>query len=364
MWAETYDRDMKDIFAIQSDVAEKIAAALKAELSPVEKERIERKPTESTEAYNYYLKGRFYWNKRRADDLRRAIEYFKQAIEIDPGYALAYAGLASTYEVLPQYSAVPPKDAMTKAEAAARKALELDPTLAEAHAVLGMTKMQYEWDWVYAESEFKRVIELNPNYPTAHHWYCLRLVVFGRFDEALAESKRAQELDPLSLVISTLVGYVPYFSRQYDKAIEQLKKTLELDPNFAPAHLCLGWAYVRQGRFDEGMAEYQKVRTIVGSGPYGLADLGYAYARTRKKSEATKILNELLEFSKQGYSLPFDIAIVYWGLGDKDKTLEWLEKASEERSTFLLFIKIDPQWDGLRSDPRFIAIMKKMGLEK
>jgi tetratricopeptide (TPR) repeat protein len=355
---------MKDIFAIQSDVAEKIAAALKAELSPVEKERIEKKPTQSTEAYNYYLKGRFYWNKRRGDDLRTAIEYFNRAIETDPSYALAYAGLASTYVTLPQYAGLPPKEAMPKAEAAAKKALELDPALAEAHAVLGVTKMHYEWDWEGAESEFKRAIELDPNHPAAHQWYCLRLVFFGRFDEALAESKRAQELDPLSFVISTLVGYVPYYSRQYEKAIDQLKKTLKLDPNFAPAHLCLGWAYVWQGRFHEGMAEYQKVRTIVGSGPYGLADLGYAYARIGKKSEATKILNELLEFSKQGYSLPFDIALVYWGLGDKDKTFEWLEKASEERSTFVMFMKIDPQWDGLRSDPRFMALMKKMGLEK
>jgi serine/threonine protein kinase/tetratricopeptide (TPR) repeat protein len=364
MWAETYDRDMKDVFAIQSDVAEKIASALRAKLSPVEKERIERKATESTEAYNYYLKGRFYWNKRRADDLRTAIEYFNQAIETDPGYAVAYAGLASAYEVLPQYAGVPPKEAMPKAEAAARKALELDPALSEAHAVLGLTKMHYEWDWAGAESELRRAIELNPSYPTAHHWYCLILADLGRVDEALAEIKRAQELDPLSLVISTVVGQGSYYCRQYDKSIDQLRKSLELDPNFAPAHLSLGSAYLGQNRIDEAIAEFEKVRTIVGRGPYGLAELGFAYARKGKKGEATQILGELLQFSSQDYSVSHDIAVVYWGLGDKDKTLEWLGKSFEERSTLLMLIKIDPLWDGLRSDPRFVALMKKMGLEK
>jgi serine/threonine protein kinase/Flp pilus assembly protein TadD len=364
LWADTYDEEMTQVFAIQSDVAQKIAAALKAKLSPGEKERIEKKQTEDAEAYQLYLKGRFYWNKRRGDDLKTAIDYFNQAIAEDSSYAMAYAGLASAYETLPQYSLLPPKEVMPKAEAAARRALEIDPALAEAHAVLGDFKMSYEFDWAGADSEFKRAVELDPSYPTAHHWYSIRLLVFGRFDEALAEIKRAQELDPISLIINTTIADILFEMRQYDKSIDQSKKTLELDPNFAFAHSLLGWAYLQQGRFDEAIAEYQKVRTIVGSGPYGLADLGYAYGRTGKKGDAAQILSDLLQFSKQGYSLPYDIALVYWGLGDNNQTLEWLERAYQERSTFVMWLKIDPTWDGLRSDERFIALLKKMGLEE
>jgi serine/threonine protein kinase/tetratricopeptide (TPR) repeat protein len=363
MWAETYDRDMKDVFAIQSDVAEKIAAALKAELSPVEKERIERKPTESTEAYNYYLKGRFYWNKRRGDDLRTAIEYFNQAIEIDPRYAPAYVGLASGYLALPDYAGLPAKEVMPKAEAAARKALELDPTLGEAHAVLGAVR-QHEWDWAGAEIEYRRAIELNPSFPSVHHWYSQMLLFSGRSDEAEAEIRLAQELDPLSLIIGSLASGKPYYARQYDKAIEQFKKTLELDPNFAQAHLALGWAYLQQSQFEKGIAEFEKVRAIAGSSPYGLGGLGNAYARAGRKSGAAQVLDELLRFSGEGYSVSYDIALVYWGLGDKNQALEWLESAYGERSTFLEEITIDPVWDGLRSDPRFVALMKKVGLEQ
>ena len=362
MWAETYDRSMEDVFAIQSDVAEKIAAALRTELSPVEKERIGRKPTESMEAYNLYLKGRFYWNKRRPDDLKVAVDYFNKAIETDPRYALAYAGLASAYVILPGYTGVAPTKFMPKAEAAARRALELDPTLGEAHAVLGQIKMMYEWDWAGGESEFKKAIELNPSYPTAHHWYCLGLSVVGRYDEAWVEIRRAQELDPLSLVISSCLGGGFYYERQFDKALDQFKKTLELDPNFAPAHLDVGLACLALGRSDEAIAEFQKVRELVGSGPYGLAGLGYAYAQIGRKSEAEQILRELLQFLEQGYAVSYDIAGVYLGLKDKDKALDWLEKAYEERSIDR-FAYMHPVWDELHSDPRFTAIMRKMGLE-
>jgi len=296
--------------------------------------------------------------------LQTAIGYFNQAIEKDPNYALAYAGLASTYVILPEYSGLPPKEIMPKAEASARKALELDAKLAEAYAVLGLIKTNYDWDWAGAESEFKRAIELDPSYPTAHHWYSMLLSDLGRLDEALSEIKRAQELDPLSLVINKVVGLFLYYMRQYNKAIDRLKKTLELDPNFPGAHYDLGYVYEAQGKFDEAIAELKKARTIVGSGPYGLSDLGHAYARAGKKSEALKILNELFEFSKQGYSVSFDIGFVYYGLGDKEKSFEWFEKAYQERSDWLVYLKVDPLWDGLRSDPRFVALMKKMGLEK
>jgi TolB-like protein/Tfp pilus assembly protein PilF len=364
VWAETYDREMKDVFAIQSDVAEKIAAALKAELSPMEKGRIERKPTESMEAYNYYLKGRFYWNKRRGDDLKTAVEYFNRAIETDPAYALAYAGLASTYVTLPEYSGLQAKEFIPKAAAAARKALELDPALAEPHAVLGWIKTNNEWDWAGAESEFQRAIELNPSYPTVHHWYSLMLLESGRFDEALAEITRAQELDPLSLVISCVAANIPYCARKYDEAVEQLKNALELDPNFAVTHRILGWVYMERGELEAGIAEFERVRAIVGSGPYGLGGLAYAYARAGRKSDAEKILHELLRFSSEGYSVSVDIALVYRGLGDKNRALEWLQTAYEERDRFLLEIKVEPMWYELRSDPRFVALMRKMGLEK
>ena len=363
IWAETYDREMKDVFAIQSDVAEKIAAALKAKLSPTEIERIEKKPTESAEAYSLYLKGRFYWNKRRADDLRTAIEYFNQAIEIDPRYAPAYVGLASGYLALPDYAGLPVKEFVPKAEAAARKALELDPTLGEAHAVLGVAR-QHEWDWAGAEIEYRRAIELNPSFPSVHHWYSQMLLFCGRSVEAEAEIRLAQELDPLSLIIGSLASGKPYYARQYDKAIEQFKKTLELDPNFAQAHLALGWAYLQQSQFEKGIAEFEKVRAIAGSSPYGLGGLGNAYARAGRKSGAAQVLDELLRFSGEGYSVSYDIALVYLGLGDKNQALEWLESAYGERSTFLEEITMDPVWDGLRSDPRFVALMKKVGLEQ
>jgi len=363
MWAETYDRDINDIFAIQSDVAEKIAQALKAKLSPAEKERIERKPTESTEAYNYYLKGRFYWNKRRADDLKTAIEYFNQAIEIDPEYALAYAGLASAYVVLPDYAGLPPKEVMPKGKVAAAKALELDPTLGEAHAVLGAIS-ENEWDWASAEIEYKRAIELNPSYPTAHQWYSQILIYFDRFDEALAEIKRALKLDPLSLILNSVLGNALYFGRRFEEAADQFRKTLELDSSFAHAHLYLGWVHVQLGQLEKAISEFEKARAIAGIGPYGLGGLGNAYGRAGKKSEAVKMLDELLRISTQGYSISYHIAVVYSGLGDKDKALEWLEKAYEERSTFVEEIGVDPVWDGLSPDPRFLALKRKMGLEK
>jgi len=364
MWAETYDREMKDIFAIQSDVAEKIASALKAKLSPVEKERIERKSTENMEAYQNYLKGRFHWNKRREDDLKIAIEYFNKAIEIDPRYALAYAGLASAYLVLADYSGLPPRECMPKVEAAARKALELDPALAEPHAALGSVNMVYHWDWVGSETEFKRAIELNPSSPTAHHWYSLMLSYTRRFDEAQAHILRALELDPLSLAISTTVADKAFYTGEYEKALEQYNKTLELDQNFPVARWMLGLTYVHQGEFNRAIAEFEKLRAITGRSAYGLAELGYGYARAGRKGDAARVIDELILLSEQGHSVSYDIGVVYWGLGDKERTLELLERAYQERSTSLNEIGVNPLWDKLRSDPRFIVLMKKVGLEQ
>ncbi len=364
IWAETYDREMKDIFAIQSDVAKQIAAALKVKFSFSEKERIEKIQTENTEAYQLYLKGRFHWNKRTLADIEKAIDYFNQAIEKDPNYALAYAGLASAYVVLPDYYGLPPKDVYPKTEASVRKALELDATLSEPYAVMGLMKA-HQWDWESAESEYKRSIELNPNYPTVHQWYSILLSSLRRLDEALAEIKRAQELDPLSLVINYNVGWAMYFMRQYDKAIDQFRETLDLDPNYISARVSLGGLYAAQGKFEEAISELQKARSLVDRGdPTSLAELGSTYALAGRKDEAQKILDELLEYSKQGYPVSLAIATVYGGLGDKEKVFEWLESAYQSRESKFPLINVHPVCDSIRSDPRFIALLKKIGLEE
>ncbi len=364
LWAETYDKEMTQIFAVQSDVAKEIASALKAKLSSAEKERIDRRQTESTEAYQLYLKGRFYWNKRRGRDLEMATDYFKQALEKDPNYALAYAGLAQTFVLFPEYAGLPAKEYFPRAEAAARRALELDENLAEAHSVLGLVRLQYAWDWSGAEREFKKAIELNPNFPTAHHWYNIMLGCVGRLDEAMNEIRRAQELDPLSLIINENVGAVFYSMRRYDEAIGQHKKTLELDQNFAGCHSALGDAYCQKGMFAEAIAEHQKVRVLSESGPYGLGPLGYAYARSGRVNEAKQVLNQLLAFSKQGYVVSYGIASVYNGLGVRNGALQWLERACEEHDRFIVDVKVDPALDNLRSDVRFKAILQRVGLEK
>ncbi len=358
LWANSFDRDMKGVLVLQTDVARAIAQEVRALVTPEEKKEMASSRPVNPEAQEAYLKGRFYWNKRTEPDLQRAIDYFNQAIEKDPSYALAYAGLASTHVLLPNYGLLSATEAKTKAEAAAGRALQLDPTLGEAHAVLAGIKSDYDWDWAGAESEFKLAIELSPSYPTAHQWYGELLSYLGRLDEALAEIEQAHELDPLSLIIITQLGNALYFKREYDNAIVQYKKAIELDPDFPGAHVGLGWAYEMQGKLDEAIAEFQEVRTLGA----GLAELGYGYARAGKRTEAAEILNELLEVSRQGDQVSSSIALVYYGLGDMGKMFEWLDEAYEQRGPGLLLMKVDPLFDGLRSDPRFTALLKKMGL--
>jgi serine/threonine protein kinase/Flp pilus assembly protein TadD len=364
VWAESYDREMQDVFAIQSDVAQEIASSLQARLSPAEKERIEKKQTDNTEAYQFYLKGRYYWNKRRTDDIKTAIGYFNQAIEKDPNYALAHAGLASAIVIQNEYSRLQPNDILPNAKAAATRALELDPTLGEPHAVLGFIESTFEYDWSGAENEFKRAIELSPSNLTAHQWYGNYFRTLGKFDRAREEIHRAEELDPLSLTVNVNVAITSYYMREYDKAIEQLKKTIAFDPSFPPAHEVLGYAYAVNEKLTDAIAEFQNVRSLVGNSQVGLSGLGYAYARAGMKHEALKVLNELLRRSNEGYALSGDVAIVYCGLGDREKTFEWLEKAYQERNFLLTRVKVSPLWDDLRSDPRFIALLKKIRLEE
>jgi serine/threonine-protein kinase len=365
IWGEHYNKKLSDILTVQEEISKNISLQLSLKLVGEDENKLTRRSTENTEAYQLYLKGRFYWNKRTADDLQKAVVYFNQAIEKDPGYALAFAGLASTYALLPEYSSLPAKDFIPKTETAAMKALELDATLAEPHAALGLTKFEYQWNWEGAEKEFRRAIELDPNNPTTHHWYSNSLELQAKFEEALSEIKRAQELDPLSLVINNNVAEVLYYMQNYDLAIEQLNRVLELDPNFMVASLTLGQVYAQESKFDEAITEVQKARHILGTNsPYGIGTLGYIYAKAGKKDEAIKTLNQLLGLTKQGYALSVDIASVYAGLGDKDKAFEWLEKGYDEQNSSLGYLKIEFGWDNLRSDPRYTAMLKKIGLEK
>jgi serine/threonine protein kinase/tetratricopeptide (TPR) repeat protein len=365
IWGEQYNKKLSDILAVQDEISKEISRQLSLKLVGEDEKKLAKHSTENTEAYQLYLKGRFHWNKRKADELQKAVDYFNQAIDKDPQFALAYAGLASTYAILPEYSGLPAKDITPKAEQAAQKALEFDPTLAEPHAVLGLIKYGHQWDWEGAEKELRRAIELNPNYPTAHHWYCIALRAQGRFEESQVEIKRAQELDPLSLIINLNVAEVLSQMQHHDLAIEQLKKTLELDPNFPGALVGLGMEYARQNKFDEAISEIQKARQSVGmNDPIALGALGYVYAKQGKRDEAINVVNKMLEFAKRGYTLSVQIASIYTALDDKDKAFEWLEKGYNEQNNNMVYLKILPMWDGLRSDPRFTVLLKKIGLEK
>jgi len=360
LWASNFDRPMQNILSLQTDVAQAIALAVSAVVSPEENLGMLNRPPVDPLAYQAYLKGRFYWNKRRTDDLRRAIEHFGEAIKIDSNYALAYAGLAATYVILPEYSSLPPKECFPKAGTAATRALELDSTLSEARAVLGLTKY-YQWDWVGAEQELKRAIELNPSYPSAHHWYSNLLRSLGRFDEALAEIRRAQELDPVSLIINVNVGITLYWMQRYDEAIDQLNKTLELDPSFPMTHGHLGCIYQLRGNYEAAIQEYQ---TEISAGDSSwLSNLGNAYALSGNRTGAQDMLNALLRSSGQGSIRSIEIAFVYYGLGDRGIAFEWLNRAYQGGDIGFINLKTDPTWNGLRSDPRFKELLRNVGLE-
>jgi len=362
LWARPYDREMKSVLALQSEVAQAIAAEIDAVVTPDERARLNTAHEVSAEATDAYLKGRFYWNKRTAADLWKAVEYFNRAIEADPAYALAYAGLAQAFVILPEYAMVPPTEWLPKAKAMAEKALELEPNLAEAHAVLGLKYLQFDWDWARAEHEFLQAIKINPNFATTYHWYAIYLRDWGRVDEAMTQIRKAQSLDPLSLVILNNVGIVYFYMRRYDEAIEAMKEALDLEPDFALIHLNLSKIYCEKGQFAEALAEVQRVRSVSSEVPYGLPNLGYVYARTGKIAEAGEVVRELLRVRQQGLAVSFGIAMVQVGLQNYDRALYWLEKACEEHDRWMVVLKIDPMFDPLRGDPRFQAILKRVGL--
>ena len=364
LWGETYDRNLTDVFAAESDIARAIATTLQAKLTGSEQNALTARPTENTEAHQLYLRGRYFWNKRTGADLKKSIDYFNQAIGKDPNYALAYAGLADAYVLLSAYAEASPKDSLPQAKAAAAKALELDSTLGEAHATLGNTLVAYDLNFAEANREFRRAIELNPNYATAHQWYGeTALVPLGQFDEAIAEAKRALELDPLSVIINADVGTILTNARRYDEAIEQLRKTVEMEPGFYYAHWTLGDALELTGRNEEAMAEYKKAIAL-DDDPLPRALLGHLYAKLGRKDEALAILKQLRErreSSKQRYVSPFNLALVHIGLGQKSEAIQLLEETYEERDGYnIAFIKVEPMLDPLRGDPRFEALVQKV----
>jgi len=363
LWATNYDREMSDLLALRSEIAQQVVAVMRVQLLHGERKQLEKKGTENPEAHRLYLLGCSLWNQRTGDSAKRALEYFEQALLKDPKYALAQVGVANCYILLPEYADVPGREATTKARAAALTALKLDETLGEAHAVLALTR-EIERDWPGAEAEYRQAIELTPNYATAHQWYagCLRLL--GRFDEAHREIERAQELDPLSPIIKVNVGVNFFLQGHYDQAIAAYRAAIELNPNFRVAHQMLGNVYLMKQMYSEAMTEFQTMRESIGNVPYGLGDLGYAYGISGRVKEASQVLDELTGFLGKGYEVQYGMAQVYNGLGDREKTLDWLEKAVEAQSDGITDLDYNPLWQNVRSEPRVLALLKKMGMEK
>ena len=361
MWTNQFDENMSDIFRVQDSISERVTGVLALKLTGEEKERLARNHTDNTEAYQLYLKGRYFWNKRTGDAIKKGIDYFSQAVEADPDYALAYAGLAEAYVLLANYSDSTPQEAYSKARAATTKALKLNDRLAETHTALAYIKAGYDWDFAGAEREYQRALELNPNYPTAQNWYAEFLGLMGRSTESITGMRRALELEPLSLMINVELGDMLLFAHQYDQAIEQYRKTLDLDSSFVRAHIQLGQVYGQKGQYEEAISELKKAISLNSEDNYAIQLLGYMYAISRRTSEAYKALEELKERGKRTHVLPYDIAVIYVGLGEKDRAFEWLEKSFAERDEGLLYLRVDPVLDSLRSDPRFADLLRRVG---
>jgi serine/threonine-protein kinase len=363
LWGEEYNRRLSDILAVQEEIARDISGKLRQRLTGEQKKRLTKRYTENAEAYGLYLKGRYHWNKRTGEDIQKGIGYFQQAIEKDPTYSLAYAGLADSYVILNQWAGLPSGETFPKAKAAAMKALEIDDTLAQAHAALAFVYENLNWDFASAETEYRRAIELDPKYPTAHHWYSLLLSWLGRHEQAIAEAERANELDPLSPIISNLRAAVFYNARQYDRAIEAARKTLELDKGFSPALFSLGWALEQKKMYPEAIAALEEAVRPSGRSIQAIAGLGHAYAVSGRREEAMRLIEELKGWSARGYDPLVNIALVHAGLGQNDEAMRWLEKAYQARSAWLvgLALQVDSRWDALRSDARFQGLLRRIG---
>jgi tetratricopeptide (TPR) repeat protein len=360
VWAKSYERDLREILLLQREVAQDIAREINVSVSPGALTQRSTVAALNPDAYEAYIKGRYFWNKRTKEDLQKAIEYFQSAIRDEPTYAAAYDGLADSWIALGWYGYVSPKEAFPHADEAARKALALDDSLAAAHTSLAMVRFNYDWDWSRAERGFQRAIELDSDYPNAHHWYADYLSAIGRHDQAIAESERARRLDPLSPIINAWLGWRHHFARQYDAAVEQDRRTLELDPTFAPTHLVLGQAYEQQGRAPEALAELQQAEHLGRGSPLYVAALAHALAGAGRRPDAVRELRRLVELSARQYVSPVQIAIVHAGLGNAQEAIEWLEKGIDGRSADMVWIKDDPRFDALRPDSRFQDIVARL----
>ncbi len=365
IWTDSYEGDLRDVLTIQREVATAIAAKIRIAMTPEERARDgNRMPEEvKPKAHEAYLRGRYYWNKRTQEGLTKSIEYFQDAVKEDPNYAAAYAGLADSYNLLAYSGALAPDVAYPQATRAVMKALELDDTSADAHTSLADIKSVYEWKWSEAEAQYRRAIELNPSYAIAHQWYASYLVAMKRPEESFMEAKQALELDPLSLAINSNVGWSYYLAGKYDNSIETWRATLEMDPSFGLAHLDLGRAYQQKNMNGLATSEILKAIDLSGETPGALAVLGYSYAVAGNIPKANKIVNKLKQMATTSYIPAYDIGVVYAGLGSRDEALTWLRKSYKERCGELLYINVDPRWNGLRADPQFIALTREMGLQ-
>ena len=362
LWADTYESQIGDVLALQNRVSSAIVDQIRINLSPEDKQRLAKNPSVSPAAYEDYLKGRYYWNRRSAEGFAKAIGYFEDATRRDPQYALAYAGLADCYGIIGAtiYGSLPAAEAAPKAKAAAIRALEIDPTLAEAETSLATAKFNYDWDWAGATQGFQHAIQMDPRYATAYQRYSLYSIAMGHFDESLEQIKKARELDPLSISINSSLGWRLYLARQYDRSIAQLRDTLELDPSYEWAHFILGQAYEQKGEFNLARAELQKAVELSHNSPLMISALAHADALSGNQEEALRLLQQLTAQSKKQYVSPFYVAVVYIALGKTETALDWMEKAFADRSNGLVFLKVEPELDPLRSNPRFVALQRKL----
>lgn len=362
LWADRFDEKFTDIFDVQDSISEQVSAALALQLTTAEQKLLTKRYTESAEAFQLYIKGRHFWNKRTVEGLKRGLVYAQQAIDIDPTYTMAYIGMADSYNLLAGYAGIAPNETFPKARAAALRAQEIDDTLAEAESSLGFVKYRYEWNWAEAEERFRRAITLKPDYPTGHHWYGEFLAAQGRFRESIDELERAQQLDPLSLPINTDLGQTFFFAGQYDRAIEQSQKTLEMDQRFVRAQIILGAAYEQKGMYAEAIVALEAARAAAGTNPLVTGGLGHAYAVAGKREKALEALEELKKLSAEHYVLAYNIAIIYAGLDERESALAWLEKAFEHRDVWLVWLGVNPRFARLRTDARFTELLRRMGL--
>jgi tetratricopeptide (TPR) repeat protein len=362
LWGAQYNRKPDDIFVVQDEISNEISAKLRLQLSRAEKKRLTKHHTENADAYRLYLRGRHHWNMWTEEGFYKAIDYFQQAVEKDPSYALAYAGVADSYVLLGWNSYLPSKEVFPKGKAAATTALQLDPDLPEAHASLAALLWLHDWRWDEAQIEFKRSLELDPTYPTANHWYAEYLMTMGKHAEVMARMKKGHELDPLSLIINVAVGWAFYNDRRYDEAIEQLRRTIELDPNYPVTYWILGLLLRKTGCYELAVSEGEKGVKLSGGSPMMRAALAHTFGAAGRTNEAVQMLDELKELAKHRYVAPHFFAGIYIGLGENDRAIEYLEKSYEEHCHWLIYLHMDPSMDALRENPRFQSLLQRVGL--